>query len=179
MEAGDARSLVEQLLRFDDYNFNSFLSEYDNVAIDDNNPVVTRLMLTSSRKYKSFRAKNASTIEEAFFYANIMYPIFLWVAEISSHNEYEKKKVFGEIVLDATAAVTGATNNYENSVILLRYFDHIGYSDDDSMIELVDEDGNKSLVYSTRFGNMLDTLEETAEGFSTSFAMYENNLRGI
>lgn len=184
MESGDARNIVEELLKYDESNFNYFYPKYNELfsgdnTIDEDNPVVVRLMLTSSRKFKSERAKNAKTKAEAAFYANISYPKFLWIAEIATHKAYENNIVYGEIILDATVAVTGSDKDYENSIILIRYFSHVGYSTQSGMIPYEDEDGNRTEIYSTRFENILDELEFEQDFFSESFNMYFNNLKRV
>ena len=179
MEACDARSIVEELLRFEGYNFNAFLFEQEECMVNDDNPVVVRLLLTSSRKYKSFRAKNAHCINESKFYSSIVYPKFLWLAEISTQSKYEQNKILGEIVLDATAAITGYVSSYENSVILLRYFNHIGYSYKEGKEIYENEKGEQFETYLSRFDMMLDNLEYVKEGFHTEFTLYENNLKNI
>ena len=180
MEAVDAKTIIYELLQFEDYNFNYFLKENSSMDVSENNPVVVRIFLTSSRKYKSYRARKAKNREESVFYAKSIYPRFLWVAEISTHKEYKKGVVYGEIVLDATTPVTGADLGYGRSVILLRYFSHVGYSEEkDGMEEYTDETGDKKEYFATRFDKLLDALEAKKAGFESSFSMYVNNLQEV
>ncbi len=179
MEASDARAIISQLLQYDDYNFNYFLRNYPDIITGKNNPVVVRLFLTSSRKYKHFRAKNSGSRDESEFYANCLFPKFLWVAEISTHEEFENNRVLGEIVLDATFSISCEDQDYENSVILIRYFSHVGYAKDKGGLrKYLDENGEEVEYYINGFDMILDGLEEDNQ-FSESFQLYVNNLQAV
>ena len=85
--------------------------------------VVLRIFLTSSRKYKKIRATGSNSFEATAFYQQLVYPKFLWVAEITTQEKYKDEEIYGEIVLDATAD----RNNTENSIICMRFLDFFSY----------------------------------------------------
>lgn len=155
LEAGDAAAIFYSIISDKNLGFNKMLSQISE-KIDDNNPVVVRIFLTSSRKYKSIRAKDAQSKSAAYFYSNFIYPKFLWVAEISTHNAFNKGKVYGEIILDATASRYNLANS---SIILIRYLSNVGY-------RFPDED----------FAELLKRLMNRSDGFTYPYQMYVNNL---
>lgn len=118
-------------------------------------PLILRIFLTSSRKFKKIRGKNSTSAEECAFYQQLLYPKFLWVAEFSIPELYEKEKICGEIVLDATAD----RYNKTNSIILLRLLNKFSYRLPDFSINDID-------VY--------NEFEDSAT--CTPYRMYKNNL---
>lgn len=154
LEAGDAAAIFYSIISDKYLGFNQMLSQISE-KIDDNNPVVVRIFLTSSRKYKSIRAKDTQNKGAAYFYSNFIYPKFLWVAEISTHDAFNKEKVYGEIILDATAS----RYNRANSIILIRYLSNVGY-------RFPDED----------FDELFKRLKNRSDDFAYPYPMYVNNL---
>ena len=69
------------------------------------NPLVFRYYLTSSRGFTDFRNRYTDYIEEKLFYTDTPYPKFIWVGEISTLELYQENLAFGEVVVDATAPI--------------------------------------------------------------------------
>ncbi len=86
----------------------------------DDNPLVLRLQLTTSRKYKEKRSTDA---ESTMLYTAPQYPKFVWVLEMTDASNYIENKILGEVVMDATAMMS----QKEDSMILMRYIDEIAY----------------------------------------------------
>ncbi len=135
---------IQQAMNF--YKINNSLSQ----------PIFKRIFLTSSRKYKAYRVRNASSIQEADFYGDILFPKFLWIMELSSYDLYKTEKIWGEIILDATSA----QGNWEEYIIAMRLFDHIGY-------RLPDE----------TFPDLLNRFQNPTNGFHHIYDLYKNNLK--
>lgn len=154
LEAGDAATIIYSIIFNESIGFNTVISQI-NETIDDKNPIVVRIFLTSSRKYKSVRAKNSKKDKVAYFYSNFVYPKFLWVAEISTHNQFDDGNIYGEIILDATASKI----NSSDSIIMIRYLSNVGF-------RFPDED--KNLLFKR--------LSEKFEDFVYPYPMYINNL---
>ncbi|MDU1229910.1 MULTISPECIES: hypothetical protein [Clostridium] len=124
MDADLAQTIMQSLL----YIFDDIISQVINSAnIGYNsisNPLVTRLFLTTSRKFKTMRTKKSNSLDEKIFYSNILYPKFLWVVELSTFDLYKNKKIIGELTLDATSP-----NKFNpiNNLISIRLCSYIGY----------------------------------------------------
>ena len=114
LEASDAKGIFDTILK-NILQIPSINSCFAKHSISKSNPVIKRLFLTSSRKFKAFRVVNTQNHYESDYYSKIPFPKFVWVLELSGYNSY-KNEVFGEIVLDATA---GRYSGFD-SVILIR-----------------------------------------------------------
>ena len=97
-------------------NKNVFHQLIENLQVSLKNPLTIRYYLANSVEFKQYRIKNASNIEEKRFYAGILMPKLVWIAEISTLRCYEMGFSFGEIVLDATAS----SRSKVDSIILIR-----------------------------------------------------------
>ena len=88
-------------------------------------------------------------------YISLPFPKFIWVAEISLYDAYQEKKIFCEIVLDATAS------RYEalNSLIMIRVGDIVAY-------RLPNEE----------FSELNKRLRYRVQNFDIESLLYENNL---
>ena len=86
------------------------------VENSQSNPLVLHYCLVTAKGIKRFRAEHATTKAEKLFYTNVEYPRFVWLAEFSPKSWYQRGKVFGEIIIDATAS----TNAGVASMISLR-----------------------------------------------------------
>ena len=119
LEAKDAEDIFYELLK------NSGIEKIiqDKIPINKETNLVLRIFLTSSRKYKKIRATGSNSFEATAFYQQLIYPKFLWVAEITTQEKYNDEEIYGEIVLDATAD----RNNPENSIICMRFLDFFSY----------------------------------------------------
>ena len=108
MLAEDAYEAVIQLIK------NGYEEIIDTIG---SNEIIIRLYLTTSRAYKRFRVTTASALIEKEFFANAIYPKFLWVCEYSTLDSYCRHKAIGEFVLDATSS----KHNTMESVISIRH----------------------------------------------------------
>lgn len=122
------------------------------------NPIIKRILLTSSRKYKKKRVSNASSMETKQYYSNILMPKFIWLCEVATYENYQKGNVMGEIVLDATAA----RYDHINSTILIRIGDIVGYRRPNEDFSVIDQG-----------------LQYKMPAFDTEFSLYENNLKEV
>jgi hypothetical protein len=66
--------------------------------------LVLRVFLTSARGYKEFRRRVSAAAGISDIYAQLAMPHFIWVAELSTRQQYAAKQVLGEVLWDATAA---------------------------------------------------------------------------
>ena len=119
LEAQDAEHIFYELLKSG--SFGERIK--DGLNISDANPLIVRIYLTSSRKFKKMRSAGAASSEECAFYQQLVYPKFLWVAELSTPKAYAQEKVCGEIVLDATADRYTNTNCF----VLIRLLRNFSY----------------------------------------------------
>ena len=129
LEAKDAEDIFYELLK------TSGLQKIiqDTIPIDINTDLVLRIFLTSSRKYKKIRATRSNSSEATAFYQQLIYPKFLWVAEITTQEKYNNEEIYGEIVLDATSD----RNNPENSIICMRFLNFFSYRLPDEPIDVL------------------------------------------
>ena len=65
--------------------------------------VVTRIFLTSSKSFKKVRRQKILPFNISDVYCVLRMPKFIWVCEISTTELFQKGKVAGEIIFDATA----------------------------------------------------------------------------
>lgn len=159
LEAGDARAIALNILSHDKYGihtstlaFEGHNNRYDPAT----NPIVVRLFLTSSRQYKHFKSLNAGDVHMAKIITHLQMPKFVWVAELSLKTlYYNEKKVFGEIIIDATAS--RFTNL--DSLLLLHYPGFIGW-----------RTPTESLA------NLFKRLEYRYDALLDSYPLYTNNL---
>ena len=108
LEANAAERIFNAIIRllFENTTF-KFIQDYWELLIHNKSePIIKRIFLTSSRKYKAFRIRNAYNESESAYYLNLHFPKFIWVMELTTSTYYnsDDKKVLGEIVLDATAS---------------------------------------------------------------------------
>ena len=155
LEANDASVLITEIFKHKDIGFSKIVPKI-NEKVDDDNPLVIRIYLTSSRKYRSFRAKHENMRDAKYFYSTFQFPKFIWVAEISTYASYEQNKIYGEIVVDATSS----RMSHIDSLIMIRYLDHVGYR--------MPNEGTKQVN---------DRLRHRANSFTFPYVMYENNLK--
>ena len=154
LEAGDAYNVVYELLRR--LNIWKFIKD-NTPEISDDNPIVVRLFLTTSRKYKNYRVHHICPEALSEIYSQISFPKFLWVAEISTYELYQKQKILGEIVIDATST----RNDLSDSVVMIKYKSLFGYSDIHKITEY--------------FTNNICTYDNLDKPYD----MYINNLKEI
>lgn len=88
----------------------------NSMTLSEDNPITIRYYLTNSAEYKQFCFNEGVRREDKSFYADVLMPKFVWVAEISTYELYKMGYAFAEIVLDATASKRSGVN----SIILFR-----------------------------------------------------------
>ncbi len=158
LEANDALTVFDCLLE----KISSLIERQVNVlelSYDEKtNPLIKRIFLTSSRKYKKMRVTKAASKQTKKFYSDILMPKFIWICEIATYEKYQQKKVFGEIILDATAA----RYDHINSTILIRIGDIVAYRSPDEKFSVINE-----------------RLKYRMAGLDTEFSLYENNLKEV
>lgn len=153
LEAGDVDEIVYECLK--SLKLWDYIRE-TTLSISNTNPIVIRIFLTSSRKYKSFRTHHIYPNELREIYSQILYPKFIWVAEISTYELYQNRKILGEIVLDATST----RKDLSDSIILIKYKNRLGYSNKDTL--------NEHSFKLSEYNNL-----------DQSYDMYVNNLREV
>lgn len=158
LEANDAFTVFEFLLGRISSLIERYLSTQRLNYEKKKNPLIKRIFLTSSRKYKKVRVTNAQSIETKKFYSEMLMPKFIWMCEISTYENYRKRKIIGEVVLDATAA----RYDHINSTILIRIGDIVGY-------RCPEED----------FSMLSKRLQCRIAGFDKELNLYENNLKEV
>jgi hypothetical protein len=123
LEARDAYSIIEKVLTSAySININDLVFEQHAYCPKDN-PIVVRLFLTSSRHYIKYRSTNCLNDYMFGVYTNVPMPRFIWVAELSLKSLYDEEMIFGEIVLDATAAKLSALE----SLVMVHYPHNLGF----------------------------------------------------
>lgn len=155
LEADKADIIFDNILNVLNDIIKDILDNYE-ILNSKNAPMITRIFLTSSRKFKAYRSLNARTSEEAEFYREMLYPKFLWVMELSTYTLYKQEKILGEVVLDATSA----QGKWAEYIISMRIVDYVGY-------RLPDE----------TFENLLDRFVISSNGFNNAYDLYKNNLK--
>ena len=115
LEAADAYDIALMILESETWGVFKWAEEYLNGETD----VILRLFLASSRSFKKARVEEFSkqSIELQAYYAKVRMPQFVWICEIYTKEGYERKKAFGEMVLDGTSASKKGIRN----IILLNY----------------------------------------------------------
>lgn len=137
MEASDAFSIAKNIIIASELSIDkNSISEYQTLG-DDDNPIVLRLFLTSSRNYKHEKMQLCDKFKylKAILF-DLPLPRFIWVCECFQINEYlkfgkmeSKPLACGEIIIDSTANPLSPLE----SILLIHYPGHIAYRypDDD------------------------------------------------
>lgn len=115
LEAADAYDIALMILESEKWGVFKWAASYLNGEKD----IIIRLFLASSRSFKKERVKRFSklSIELQVYYAKVRMPQFVWVCEMYTLDGYERKKAFGEMILDGTSASKKGIRN----IILLNY----------------------------------------------------------
>lgn len=160
----EAIAVIAELLKTDlgkkDKNKEVYFELIDAVNVSEDNPITVRYYLANSADYKQKRISNSENIAEKKFYASVLMPKSVWVAEISTYKMYKTRYAFGEVVLDATAS----SKSKVNSIILLRTA-HMGvyrllsesYSDFEQKIAKDKDNADLSVAFAmySNFGNQI------------------------
>lgn len=157
LEARDAYEIAINILANSEFKLDTDTINFEGYTYSKNdNPILIRLYLTTSRHYKKFKALNSPNEFMRNVYTTLRLPRFIWVAEISLKNLFlEKSKVFGEVVIDATAS----RYNSLNSLVLLHYPKRIGWRNPDEPL--------------TNIFNMISLDNEYAD---CCYQLYQSNL---
>ena len=124
--------------------------------VDKDNPIIKRVFLTASRRYKEYRAKTSKNYIESYYYGNLSFPKFIWVMEISTYNLYKNQCVIGEVVLDATSS----RGTWFDFIIMMRIMNHVG-----------------TRLPNNMFNDLIDEFSNGNNNFSNTFPIYKNNLK--
>ncbi len=122
LEANDAQAIFKEFFKVI-CSLNLFNEYIRSLGANEDNPVIERIFLTSSRKYKNFRIYNSSNTLESSLYSNLLLPKFVWIMELATYSNYSQKRIFGEFVLDATSS----RNSAHNSILLFRIGEYFSY----------------------------------------------------
>lgn len=128
----------------------------------DNN-LVTRIFMTSSNTYREYALNemmfcDIETLEYHIYnkIKNVEFPRFIWVAEIATYEEFDKKNVSGLILFDTTASIKD--ENAKLFVLGEKYMKYRNYNN--SEIVEFKENKHDSLKNATpllnRFSNNFD-----------------------
>jgi len=157
LDAADASSYIYEILTDTaGYGILPALHNYVGEGAYDgnNNPLVVRIFLTSSRSFKTYRSVHGGE-KLAHLYSNVPLPKFIWVAELSTYDLFQKGKIFGEIIVDATA-----TRYSYDKLIALHYPGLLGF-------RLPNEP--QTVIF--------DMIKNTySKDFANTYPMYINNL---
>mgnify|MGYP003416546851 FL=1 len=115
-----------------------------------------RIFLATARNYKESRFKSLS--KSYIVIDNIPLPKFIWVCEISTKELYKENKIFGEIILDATAS----KHDKFNQLILLRYPNKLSYK-----------------IFEEPLERLKLRLSINRRDLELTYEMYKNNLKEI
>ena len=115
LEAADAYDIALMIVESEKWGAFKWASEY----LREEKDIIIRLFLASSRSFKRERVKEfgKQSIELQAYYAKVRMPQFVWICEMYTQDGYERKKAFGEMVLDGTSASKKGIRN----IILLNY----------------------------------------------------------
>ena len=118
LEANAAKRIFDRVLEALFSGIPDIVSHWGTLSNNNSEPIIERVFLTSSRKFKAFRISTAHNEKESDYYLRLPFPKFLWIMEltISSYYKSNDKKVLGEIILDATAS----KNSGFESIIAIR-----------------------------------------------------------
>ena len=160
LEAGDASAIINTVFADEAIGIVQMIPELEKRAgcerIDQNNPLILRAFLASASEYREFRACHEKEECAAVFYGALRLPRYVWVGELTTYSAYRNRQIYGEIVLDATAG----RSSQMDSLILIRYLDHLGFRTPDA-----------DPVYSID-----DGLKFRTRGLNFPYEMYGYNL---
>lgn len=132
LEAEDAFAICREVIR--DKNSilaNAYQKHYGTKRPPigtEENPLIIRLFMASSRSFRSFRVSQLSPTDSMnAIYRDTPFPKFVWVCEHFDRKGYLEGKALGEIVLDATSSSGAQINSIillnALRVIFMRHFD--------------------------------------------------------
>lgn len=110
MIASRAEEVILEMIKNDSTNpcvyFQNRNLGLENWGRCEDDPLIFRLFLVSSRHYKNKRINNKSGISQAYrlYCLGVPLPQFVWVCELYTKTGYKGNRAIGEIVIDATAS---------------------------------------------------------------------------
>lgn len=128
----------------------------DAMTLDEYNPATIRYYLANSANFKRQRISKSRNINDKKFYAGVLMPKSVWVAEVSTYKLYSAGYSFAEVIVDTTSPSFSALN----SVILIRLSSFGVYRT---------PKGNYNTIK-----NKLSRKIYDGEGMSSIFEMYSN-----
>lgn len=148
LDASEAEKTFYEILNNDIFGLKNLNQKYSSIVI--------RIFLATARNYKESRFKSLS--KSYIVIDNIPLPKFIWVCEISTKELYKENKIFGEIVLDATAS----KHDKFNQLILLRYPNKLSYK-----------------IFEEPLERLKSRLSINRRDLELTYEMYKNNLKEI
>lgn len=127
LNADEAFIIAKQLLSI---LSNDEFEEYVNERF-----LILRTCLATSESFIYQRVNSACTIDEKHIYAQMDVPKYVWICEFSTQDNWEKKQVDCEIIIDATSASV----DVEMAVVSARFSDDIIHN---NKLYNRDEEGN-------------------------------------
>lgn len=127
LNADDAFIVAQKLLNL---LSNGEFEEYVN-----GRSLILRTCLARAESFVYQRVNSASSTEEKHIYAQMDIPQYVWVCEFSTQENWERKQVDCEIIIDATSAFV----DVEMAVVSARFSDDIIYNNE---LYNRDEEGN-------------------------------------
>ena len=115
LDASDAAAVVRSVLHHEHFGIDVWAGEF----LKPKEDVVIRLFMASSRSFKEYRSNSLCNRIAREVYASIPMPRFIWICELYRMDDYFQSKAFGEIVIDATAAL--GTGHSVQNIILMHY----------------------------------------------------------
>ena len=144
LDARDAEDYAVELLSSSKTGMYNWAHEFFAEMISSSanqQTVIMRLFLASSRRFKDIRVKQFRKMGDtirANAYATAVLPHFVWVSELYLYNGEStvgKERAFAEYVIDATF---GKNKDVENSVVLWDYPDRIAFRQPDNRTDSFD-----------------------------------------
>lgn len=107
IDAARAKQIFDHLFLKDSVFISEIRDAYSEQdwGISPDNPLVWRIYLTASNKYKDFKIQNARDKDVAEFYMENNFPRFIWVLEIGTISTFKQQKARVEVLLDATSSI--------------------------------------------------------------------------
>lgn len=131
LEAADAYDICMSVISNTKFGITSFMENWGEKTKEKifynhekklgtkDEPLVIRLYMASSRTFRYKRdiqfGENNKELQD--YYNQTVFPKFIWVCEISNKKMYERGKILGEIIIDATSAADAKVD----SIIIVNY----------------------------------------------------------
>lgn len=127
LKADDAFNIAQRLL--------SLLSDDEFEKYINGKTLILRTCLARSEDFIYQRINSACTIEEKQIYAQTDVPQYVWICEFSTQDNWKRKQVDCEIIIDATSTFV----DVEMAIVSVRFSDNIIHNNE---LYNRDEEGN-------------------------------------